>query len=160
MRVRLGLALCCGLLTAGVARAAAAEDRVPLQLSYSAPGDCPSAAGFFAQVAARTALARTAAPGERTRELVIVIAHVAGGSMGTLQLTAADGASSTRSVSAAQCEQVVTALALMTALAVDPNASVAAIPEPALAATPKEPEHRESARPAADGSAAAARMRW
>lgn len=160
MRVRLGLALCCALLTLAVARAATAEDGVALQLRYMAPGDCPNAASFFAQVTARTALARAAAQGERASELVIAIAHVAGGSTGTLELTAPDGASSTRSVSAAQCEQVVTALALMTALAVDPNASVAAVPKPAPAATPSEPVHTDSPSPSSNGSGAALRARW
>jgi hypothetical protein len=161
MPVCSGRALCCALLTLFVTRPAAAEDRVALQLRYEAPASCPTAEMFFTQVEPRTPLARAASPGEPATALVIVIKSVPGGSTATLELRAPDGATSTREVSAAQCEQVVTALALMTALAVDPNASVAAVAEHAQPAAPaKAAVPPPSPRPPATAPASRARLRW
>lgn len=161
MPVCSGRVLRCALLTLFVTRLAAAEDRVALQLRYDAPAACPTAKRFFAQLEARTPLARMAVADEPATALVIVIRTVAGGSTGTLELRAPDGVTSTRDVSAAECEQVVTALALMTALAIDPNASVSADSERAQAAAPTT----HAAPPAAPGppaQAAASRksLRW
>ena len=133
------------MLAASVARA---QDEVPLRLRYDAPSECPGANAFLAQVVARTALARPAAADAAATELSVTIRRVAGGHAGTLELRAGETETATREVSAAQCDQVVTALALITALAIDPNASTAAIPEPepARAAPTPEPEPTQ-ARP-------------
>jgi hypothetical protein len=113
------------LLIFFVAGRARADDQVPLTLRYTAPPACPSADHFVAEVAARTSLYRAALPNESATTLTVVIKEVEGGNRGILELEAADGTISARHVSAADCEQVVSALALMTALAVDPNASTA-----------------------------------
>jgi hypothetical protein len=71
---------------------------------------------------------RPAQPEERaTAALKVVIGKIAGGFKGTLELGAAGGPAAPRQVAAADCEQVVSALALMTALAIDPNASTAPV---------------------------------
>lgn len=161
MPVCSGRAVSCALLTLFVAQSAAAEDRVALQLRYEAPAACPSAERFFAQVEARTPLARTASQGEAATTLVIVIKSVVGGSTATLELRAPDGATSTREVSAAQCEQVVTALALMTALAIDQNASVTPVAERAQPAAPAKAAMVPTApRSPARAPGSRARFRW
>jgi hypothetical protein len=63
---------------------------------------------------------------------------IPGGNKGTLTLDAPGSVPTNRQVSAADCEQVVSALALMTALAIDPNASTAAVPD-ARPTTPESP---------------------
>lgn len=133
MPARPGLVARCAFLTFVAAGLARADDAVPLRLRYSAPASCPNAESFLGQVAARTPLARPARGGEPATSLIVSIRDVQGGSAGTLELRAPGSVTSTRGVSAAQCEQVVTALALMTALAIDPNASTAPVQEPPVA---------------------------
>lgn len=113
------------------ARAARADEQVPVLLDYAAPPVCPAANRFLAEVAARTSMTRPAQPNERAIKLRVVIKEVAGGDKGTLQFESIDGLTSVRQVSAADCEQVVSALALMTALAIDPNASTEPVPKSA-----------------------------
>lgn len=117
---------------------AGAEEQVPVALDYTAPPACPSAEQFLAEVAARTSVARPAKPNESATTLTVSIQEVAGGNRGSLRLDSPDGSSSARQVAAADCEQVVSALALMTALAVDPDASTAPIP-PVVAPPVKPP---------------------
>ncbi|HMI91441.1 MAG TPA: hypothetical protein VK509_08765 [Polyangiales bacterium] len=122
-----------------------------MQLSYSAPATCPDAAAYRAQVATRTTRARPASAGERATVLTVVVQDVAGGNHGTLELRAPDGATAMREVSAADCAQVVAALALVTALAIDPNAStstaVPAQPAPRVQAPPLVERARMQAKP-------------
>jgi len=139
-------------------RPARGDDAIPLQLSYSAPATCPDAAAYRAQVAARTPRGRPARGGEPAIALTVVVQDVPGGNTGTLELLTPDGAISMREVSAADCAQVVAALALVTALAIDPNASTAAVPVPpaASAQLPRPPTAPAPAPPAKDQS----RDRW
>src|SRR5882672_7665894 len=123
-----GRAVLIALLFCLISVSARADDHVALVLEYAAPPACPGADRFLDEIAARTSRARPAQPGERATTLTVVIKEVAGGDKGTLQLQSADGATSARQVSAADCEQVVSALALMTALAIDPNAVTDPVP--------------------------------
>src|ERR1700753_813809 len=100
-----------------------AAEPVPIRVDYTAPEGCPTAQDFLGEVAARTSLARLAAPEERATALTLTIREVEGGNKGTLRFAPPEGAASSRDVSAADCGQVVSALALMTALAIDPDAS-------------------------------------
>ena len=109
-----------------------------LRVGYEAPAECPNAATFLAQVFARTALAKQAGSSGPATALVVSIRSVPGGYAGRLELQPPDAAMAAREVTAADCAQVVTALALMTALAIDPNAATAPIPAPAPA-VPSEP---------------------
>jgi hypothetical protein len=111
--------------------AAFAEDSTPVRLRYTAPAECPDRAGFFEQVSARTKLARLARASESATTLVVRIKQVEGGSAGTFELSTPQGTTAEREVKAASCEQVVAALALMTALAIDPDASTEPVPKPA-----------------------------
>jgi hypothetical protein len=155
MPLRLDIARCAALAIATVSATAYADGAIPLRLRYDAPPECPGSDLFFAAVVARTPLARAAAAAEDGRALRIVVKSVPGGSTGTLELAREDATTSLREVSAADCEQVVAALALMTALAIDPHATTGPIepappaPAPAPAAPPNE------RAPAADGEAEA-----
>jgi hypothetical protein len=147
-RVPTFLILLAVLLSSAGARADDAA--VPLVLDYTAPAGCPDSEQFLHQIAARTALARPALPNERAMKLTVVIKEVTGGDRGSLELESVDGATSARRVSAANCEQVVSALALMTALAVDPNASTAPVAK--KEAPPQKPPtvpSKESEKPRA-----------
>jgi hypothetical protein len=142
----------CALAILASSTATRADDALPLRLRYSAPPSCPNADAFLAQVAARTPLARTAHANEPATELSVVIEDVPGGNTGTLELAGQDATLSMRQVSAADCAQVLSALALMTALAIDPNASTAPTPQPPppppAPAVPAKPVAPESPSPA------------
>lgn len=133
-----------------------AADEVPLLVRYRAPATCPGSDAFLSEVTARTPRARAAHAGEAATSVRIAIRDVPGGNAGTLELTAPGTAPSLREVSASDCGQVVAALALMTALAIDPNAALGVVqheqpqpaapkPQPALRiALPETPSTRDA----------------
>jgi hypothetical protein len=137
-------------------RVAAAEDGVePIRLEYRASGDCPSEAEFIARVRARTSRIRPAWSEEPARTFSVAL-DAGPPPAGRLQIAVHDKLGGKRSVQADRCSDVADALALMVALAVDPQAdarpSVAssAAAEPARAepapVTTDAPAHRAAPR--------------
>lgn len=144
------------LLVAGslcVARAhaqAGAEDAVRLQ--YTAPLECPDSAAIMARVRARTDRGRLAEPGELARVFALRIeSDPGGGFWGTIEFLDDAGSSVSRRVHGGECDEVVSSLALITALALDASLSdeksdvahtappTALLPEPRIAAEPARP---------------------
>lgn len=130
-----------GAAHVGFARGEDASE--PLRLQFRREGACPDADAFFRALRARTTKVREARPGERARTLTVEVRESGRDSAGTLAITSEDGASttSTRTVQAGSCADVVEAIALMAALAVDPSASLApaastSAPAPPIAAPP------------------------
>jgi hypothetical protein len=100
----------------------------PIVVEYTAPQPpCPSAASFVAQIEQRTTRARLAAPGENARRFFVRLEQRTQGFGGGLVL-ASDGSS--REVIGTSCDEVASALALIVALAIDPQASTAPVPTP------------------------------
>lgn len=122
MRTRAPLVL-AALLVATNARADGTE---PIRIQVSAPDGCPGADAFTAEVGARTARARVAAPGEAARSFTVTIVLAGKKAHGTLVIEDPQGAGGHREVSGESCAEVASALALVTALAIDPRASTAA----------------------------------
>jgi hypothetical protein len=126
------------LFCAAVARA---ETAGPYRVRYEPAPDlgCPDESAFTGQVEARTRRVAWARAREPATVLEVVISSVPGGAAGVLTVRTPDGSTSEREVTAASCEQVLSALALVTALALDPDASTAPIapvvPPPASAPT-------------------------
>ncbi len=112
--------------------APAAADVEGIRLTYGADAGCPDASRFVQAVAARTDRIRRAADGEEARAFVVEITREASGVRGTLSIKGLDGLVSRREITGESCEEVVSALALVTALAIDPLASTG--PEPSVAA--------------------------
>lgn len=134
----------------GAASASAADDEPePIHLEYSAPSDCPDGASFEGRVRALTSRARfdVARPGERRFDV-----HIEAGTpvRGALVVARGDSVEGRRVVEADRCSDVDDALALMVALAIDPQASL--LPADAGSAAPPEstplPAEPASARPA------------
>jgi hypothetical protein len=160
----MGACVAAALCTANES-AAADEGTEPIRVEYSAPAACPSADDFAAQVHARTDRPRAAAPGEPARTFKVTVT-TAPTTAGRLVIRDVDGMESVRNVKGATCSEVVEALALFTALAVDPLASTSSAvelqaPRPARAAptTPAPtpaPEHPPTASP----STPSARWEW
>jgi hypothetical protein len=125
------------------------EDAVRLQ--YAAPSACPDAAGFAAEVRARTARGRFAEPSELARTFDVRLVADAQGFSGDVEFLDDGGVRVSRHVHGEQCGAVVSTLALITALALDATAPaaaskpIAAAPKPAdtsppvPAATPARP---------------------
>lgn len=139
-----------------VAGSAHAQDAPePFAVDYSAPDGCPSASAFFGEVTARTPRARAAAAGERARVLHVRVEKRGEAHAGRLWIEEGGTTSTAREVSGGSCGEVVGALGLVAALAVDPRASVAPRPAPAAASTaPAAPAPTEEPKPPLDKEAA------
>jgi hypothetical protein len=129
------------------AQALAAAKPPALQVEYSAPGNCPTEADFEGRVRSRTALARFA--DDKDAQAVRVVVRPMGVTYaGHLTIVGRTGHPSERDVEDTLCTDVVDALALVTALAVDPNATLrptTASPASApAAATPPGPPGPEA----------------
>jgi hypothetical protein len=115
--------------------ARARGDEEPIDLVYQTYESCPSERQFLAMVVGRAAKNLVASERARSRKFYVTVAPHHGGTIGRLEIWSGTDKAS-REVTGANCSEVVSALALFTALVIDPSAST----EP-----PKPPE--ESARP-------------
>ena len=132
-----GLAIggCAAILTiAGTTHAQEAPE--PLSVAYEAPAGCPASDAFFREIAARTTRARASKPNERARVMHVVVTKSGEQHVGKLWIEEANASSTARSVSGKTCSEVVGALALVGALAVDPRASTAPIAAAPIATEP------------------------
>jgi hypothetical protein len=96
---------------------ASGEDAIRFQ--YEAPAECPDLTIFTARVRERTPRGRIAAPDELARTFNVSIAPDTGGFTGTVAFLDDAGASVSRRLHGEQCDEVVSSLALITALALD-----------------------------------------
>jgi hypothetical protein len=109
------------LAAAATIQSVRADDPVPVQLEYEGPAVCPDAGAFTREVLTRAPRARVAAPAERARTL---LARVKGGGAhgydGVLVVRDTGGATTERAVHAPSCDELVTALAVIAAMVIDP----------------------------------------
>jgi hypothetical protein len=131
-RIAWGLsALAC----VGVTRTSSAQEATrlgaePIRVDYASPPGCPSEEDFLAGVLARTARARRAPDRGPASTFVVTLEGTHGESTGHLVLRRAGVAETERDVTGDTCEEVASALALIAALAIDPNASTSPVPTP------------------------------
>jgi hypothetical protein len=105
----------------GVVGAASARAQVePVRLVYHAYPGCPDEARFVEKVVANVPRARFAVGREPARTFVVAVRPSEDGSVGFVQVSGIDGAVSRRDVAGKTCDEVVSALALMATLAIDP----------------------------------------
>lgn len=116
---------------------------IPLRVVFEAPSDCSSVDAFYAGVRARTERVRLANPGESATELQVHLSQSSGGAHGELRMLGEHGESDTRKVDGGSCDEIVEALSLTAALALDPAARVTPLPVP-----PEEPEKQKVVEPA------------
>jgi hypothetical protein len=88
---------------------------------------------FFREIVARTTRARAALPGDHARTLRVLVGRRGEAFAGRLWIEEAATSSRAREVKGKTCGEVIGALGLIAALAVDPSASVASRPEPQAA---------------------------
>jgi hypothetical protein len=130
-------ALAASVLSASPGARAEKSPVEPIRIEYRAEAGCPSADEFNAQVFRRTTSARLATSGELARTFIVTIERRGNGLTGSLIISQADGTSESREVAGPGCSEVATVLALATALAIDPQASLATEPPPAPAPKPE-----------------------
>jgi hypothetical protein len=125
--------VCCTLaLGLACTTSAAQAAPEPIALEYRAASGCPNPEFFTTQVIARTAQVRFDDAGT-AGSFRVVVQSTAQGYSGVLSVIDRNGKTSVRSFQAERCENVVVALALVAALAVDPNASTTPGAAPAAA---------------------------
>src|SRR5207244_5032698 len=128
---------------AGVAKA----DVERFSLDYEADAGCPGRETFVHEVAARSSRVELVPPNSASHRFHVVLQSSSGRSSGRLEIEEGDGPATSRSVDGATCREVVSGLALIAALTLDPQASLAPLtegePESAAepaAATPPPPD--------------------
>jgi hypothetical protein len=118
------LPVSCGLLATP-----ARSQQEPVRLVYQAYAACPGEPSFVREVEAHGEHQHFLVDDQSSRAFLVTVSPDGKGSRGLLQITGVDGAVSRREVSGQTCAEVVSALAFMTALAIDPQAA-ATTPEP------------------------------
>jgi hypothetical protein len=108
---------------------AARAEPPPIRVEYHAHAACPGVATLLDEITRRTPLARVAAPSEPALEVRARITTRRGESRGHLVLGAGPHRV-VREIASASCDEIVSAFALITALAVDPRASTTPRPPP------------------------------
>lgn len=123
--VSVGLALSLWLGAAAAHAQAPAQPGQPFRLEYWAEGHCPDAMEFARQVQTRAPQLRPAEDGEPALGFYAELAERRGLATGRLTARMPDGREVLREVRGPTCDDVATALALIAALAADPNQSSA-----------------------------------
>lgn len=124
---RAALALVQLLTLGGVA----AVEPEAVRIDYAAPVVCPDAMAFLRSLKERTTRFRQAAVNEKARSFRVRVAGQSSSFSGRLEIVGPDDSTAVRTVESRSCSEVSDALALMTALAIDPNALVAQSPSDA-----------------------------
>jgi hypothetical protein len=149
-------AICSALAATSFHSAPALADvpEEPIRLSYRAPPECLDQQGLEADVRRRARAARFVDDDSSTRRFVIEIERIGARFVGRVRVTPQEGAEGERRFEDADCGEVARSLALVVALAVDPDAETGEIPggEPAT-----EPETEPPADPAAPEQPAGAK---
>lgn len=139
MATRVGIVV-LALMVLGRASSGAPSPPQPLHVQFTAPPGCSHVGAFYAGVMARTDRVRPARPGEPGPRFRVRLTRTGTKVHGEVSLSADRNGSSTRKVDGRSCKEVVEALSLTVALALDPRAGRAApggpAPPPAASSTP------------------------
>jgi hypothetical protein len=120
----------------------------PISVELSAPSECPDTEALFRAIKVRTNRALRAEQDPRVRHFRFEIATDGSRYQGTLSIREAERESSPRRVNAENCEEVIQALSVVAALAVDPPKRPEASQASSAANTSGASPSNESERPA------------
>ncbi len=113
------------LITAiGINSPEAAGVAAPIRIEFEAPAGCSSVDAFYQGVRVRTDRVRPAVPGETALQVRVRLFRVGTTIRGELKFGDQQGESETRRVDGLSCNEVVEALSLTAALALDPSATL------------------------------------
>jgi hypothetical protein len=124
--------------------ATAAPNGLPeqVELRFTGGAGCPSQAAFVHEVAARVRRPIEWVSAEASTQISVTVTQSQGHATGTLQVVTGGAEPTLREFVAGNCGEISSALALVTALTLDPNARTEALPppseEPVPAPTPVE----------------------
>jgi len=127
------------LVALGLPAAGSVEAPTPIRIVFDAPADCSTGEAFYQGVRSRTDRVRRAETGETGTELGVRVTKTSGKVHGELNLTGEHGESDRRVVDGETCDEVVEALSLTAALALDPTArlsTTAVLPPPPAPSIP------------------------
>ncbi|MDB4937573.1 MAG: hypothetical protein JWP87_4545 [Labilithrix sp.] len=136
-----------------------ADDFVLVKIDYETRPGCPDADTFVREVLSRAPRARVGSASDGARSLVARVRAGARGLEGVLSVRDADGHTTERAVHGQRCEELVTALAVIAALVIDPLTARAEPFEPDAAtgttdaATTDSPDAAPAALPQLDAAA-------
>src|SRR3954452_323773 len=125
-----GSILSAAFLLAGIRAARAEAEEELIHLEYTAIDACPGRSAFVEEVQARTARARFVDSSSGVRIFVVAVEPEGEGAKGRLTSRRGDVVGAPRQVTGKTCADVVSALALIAALAIDPQASTSPRPAP------------------------------
>lgn len=125
-------------LNANTARADPGAAPLPLRVEHEAPASCPGAAVLVEEILWRTSLARVAAPSEAALLIRARITRRRGLYQGLLDIEK-ERDPIHREIEGTSCDDVVSALGLVIALAIDPRAATGRKPKTAPAPPLKDP---------------------
>jgi len=106
------------IATAGSEARAAAE---PVHVRYEADAGCPTRGRFVEEILARTRKATVVGPEEARRIFVVTVRATGTGFVGRLEIKSGSDSAAPREISGPTCAAVTSALALVAALAIDPD---------------------------------------
>jgi len=112
------------LVAVGISSPAAAVGPIPVNIEYTAPAACSSLDSFYRGVRVRTDRVRLASPGELGVQIRVRVFRVGRTIRGELTIGEHQAEDETRRVDGVSCNEVVEALSLTAALAIDPSASL------------------------------------
>jgi hypothetical protein len=110
------------LLTAAGFPTRASAEPEHIRIQFSAPPRCPDGTAFMRALRRRTGRFQLFSGTEQTRVFVVTITRTDASVSGRLEIQGPGTETSLRNVSGSSCDEVMAALALMTALAIDPSA--------------------------------------
>jgi hypothetical protein len=147
-RLRATVSFRAALFVFGLPAAAVAQQE-PVRIEYRAPEGCPRETAFRDALFGRTPRVRSASDGEAARLFRVTVTD-GPPLQGELVITDARGEVTTRRITASSCSDVVSALALIAATVIDPNALASPSEKPRETTPPKPTEPA----PQAEGPAA------
>lgn len=116
------------LVARGSLSVAAAADLEPLRIELTAPAECPAEPSMFVRLRAHTSRVREAKPDEAARLLHVTVSPRDGGGVVAELRLVEDGDELQRRVPGRTCEEVLAAVALIAALAIDAHLEDAGTP--------------------------------
>lgn len=138
-----------GTVVLGTPTTARADDFVTVQIEYEPIAGCPSTSSFVRELLARAPRARLALPGEHVRTLVARVRTAGGrGLEGVLVVREPAAPPTERVVRAESCEEVVTALAVIAAVVIDPVTARTGVVDTTASSADAPPSVEDAAAPA------------
>ncbi|RYZ08388.1 MAG: hypothetical protein EOO73_08020 [Myxococcales bacterium] len=119
-----------------------------VELDYLSSAGCPSKESFVREVTARIRRPVDWVAADGRVLVALSLSHTEGLATGRLEVARAAAPPTLREFTAQTCGEVASALALVVALALDPNARTEALPEPPPAVPVEEPSAPSAAEPA------------